>query len=297
MIFDTAFWVALNSCLVLGLVHGVNPCGHSWIVLAPFIAGDTSGKRVAFLTASFFGGTALACLLIGLTLGAFSGWLLPYMGSWMDLLTNGIIVLIGTVLLIKPALLHSHDHNHDHDHSHEHDHALNHEDYQCEKSIHAHADGSRPADHSLHSHPNASRHHNTSGHHDHHSSHNTHRSHHHAEPCHSCACHAPSAGSATATGVKATGLFTFGFFNMIVPCPTAAVMYGYAVQSGSPLTSTLIFGAYAAGTGLSLAVVVWAIFRFTGLLKKMDNHRLEAGVMRVIGLLTMAVGIYGFFSS
>ncbi|XPV76467.1 MAG: sulfite exporter TauE/SafE family protein [Desulfovibrio sp.] len=249
MILDTAFWVAFNSSLILGLVHGINPCGHSWIVLAPFVAGDENGKKVAFMTAAFVGGTTLACLAIGMTLGAFSNWLAPYLMGWSDYLTNGIVIAIGGVLLVKPALLHSHDHDHDHDHDHEHDH-----------------------------------------------------DHDHGHTCHGGCSHrhgasvAAESGVVRATGMKAWGLFTLGFINMIVPCPTVAIMYSYAVQSGSATEATLVFGSYALGTALSLSLVIYIIFKFTAMMKKLNDHRIENMVMRSIGLLTLAVGVYGLWS-
>lgn len=46
----------------------------------------------------------------------------------------------------------------------------------------------------------------------------------------------------------AGGLFVVGFVNMIVPCPTAAVMYGYAINSGSMVTAIAVFGVYAIST-------------------------------------------------
>lgn len=77
MEFDAMFWVALQSSLFLGIIHGINPCGHSWLVIAPFVVGDSNGKRAFTLTSSFLAGTALACLFIGLTLGAVSMSLPP----------------------------------------------------------------------------------------------------------------------------------------------------------------------------------------------------------------------------
>ena len=30
------FVVALQASIMLGLLHGISPCGHSWPILAPF---------------------------------------------------------------------------------------------------------------------------------------------------------------------------------------------------------------------------------------------------------------------
>jgi nickel/cobalt exporter len=241
MFDDSLFLVAMQSALALGFIHGVNPCGHSWLVLAPFVAGDASGRRVSGLTLAFILGTSLACLLLGLTLGAVSQWVSPRLGTGLDLVVNGALVLLGLGLLWKPHLLHSHGHGHDHcpDHGHEHGH-----------------------EHDGHDHD----------HHDHHHDH-----------------HQP----ATARRTTLAGLFSIGFVNMIIPCPTVAIMYSYGVNSASPAKATAVFGVYALGTALTLAGVIWAIFRITGLMRKLQKDWVEPAIMRGAGLLTVVFGLYG----
>lgn len=39
------FWVALQASIVLGLLHGISPCGHSWPILATFCLTATSIQR------------------------------------------------------------------------------------------------------------------------------------------------------------------------------------------------------------------------------------------------------------
>ncbi len=112
---ETLFLAALQSSFLLGLIHGINPCGHSWLVLAPFVAGEKRGQRVAFLTLSFVGGTTAACLVLGATLGSVSAILSPGAGWWVDLLTSLVLLMLGAALLYKPELLHSHDHDHHHE--------------------------------------------------------------------------------------------------------------------------------------------------------------------------------------
>jgi nickel/cobalt exporter len=34
------FIVALQTSVVLGLLHGLSPCEHSWPILAPFAVGS-----------------------------------------------------------------------------------------------------------------------------------------------------------------------------------------------------------------------------------------------------------------
>ncbi len=249
---DTLFLVALQSSMFLGLIHGINPCGHSWLVLAPFVAGDHSGRRVGILTASFIAGTSLGCLAIGLILGLLSTGLPDSIRTLTDLVTGGIIVVLGIILLAKPHLLHSHDHDHDEDGHHHH-----HDCHDCHDHTHEH--------HHDHAHEH---------HHDHHK-------------------HLPL----SARRSTAWGLGTLGFINMIVPCPTVAIMYSYALNSGNAIKSVAVFGIYAIGTGIALAGVIFAIFKITGLMRRLQRPWVEPAIMRTAGLLTVAFGTYSLYGN
>lgn len=120
MTFDNLLLYTLQSSLVLGLLHGISPCGHSWLILAPFVAGETKGGRVAGLTFSFLAGTTISCVLIGMSLGTLSGIIPASMIKWLEYGTTTLIVFLGTAMIIKPELLHNHDHEHNHDPDHEH---------------------------------------------------------------------------------------------------------------------------------------------------------------------------------
>ncbi len=112
MEYDSFFWMAMQSSLVLGLIHGINPCGHSWLVLAPFVTGKKDGRQVSFLTIAFLGGTAAACIALGASLGAISQIIPPNLQWWVEVSTGLALAAIGIVLIIKPSILHSHDHDH-----------------------------------------------------------------------------------------------------------------------------------------------------------------------------------------
>jgi len=240
MEFDAFFWVAAQSSLMLGLVHGINPCGHSWLVLAPFVVGKADGGRAFVLTAAFLGGTTLACLAIGLSLGAASMALPPETAGVVNMATAAIIIVLGLVLLVKPSLLHSHDHERGHEHEHEHEYEHEHE--------HRHERGPALA--------------------------------------------FSSAGFARTGAVTAFGLFSFGFVNMIVPCPTVAIMYSYALESGDWLKSALVFGIYAVATAVAVGGVIFLLRRAADFVKRMEKPWLEAAVMRFAGLLTIGFGVY-----
>ncbi|BCS88765.1 sulfite exporter TauE/SafE family protein [Pseudodesulfovibrio sediminis] len=260
MELDSIFWVALQSSLVLGLVHGINPCGHSWLVLAPFVYGEKQGRRVFSLTSAFIMGTTLGCLIIGLTLGSISLAIPASLTFYVDLATFVILMALGSILIVKPSLLHNHDHDHDHDHAHGHDHTHDHQ------------------------------HHDSHDHHDHEHHHDDHE-HDHAACAH---CHGTPSKTKTIT---LWGLFSIGFINMIVPCPTVAIMYTYALDSGSVFKGTMVFASYALGTAIALAGVIYAIYKATSFVRALKQEWIEPMVMRTAGALTIAFGAYSLYLS
>ena len=258
MEFDSIFWVAMQSSLFLGLIHGINPCGHSWLVLAPFVYGEKNGKRVFSLTSAFILGTTLACLIIGLTLGSISLTIPDSLTYIVDIITVVILVLLGAILIVKPELLHSHDHDHSHGH---HDHS------------HGHHDHSHDHDHS----------------HEHDHGHD-HSGHEHAHGC-GCSC---SHGKLNLRSVTFWGLFSIGFVNMIVPCPTVAIMYKYALDSGSVFKGTAVFASYALGTAIALAAVIYAIYRAASFVRALEQDWVEPLVMRTAGMMTIGFAVYSY---
>lgn len=227
MEFDSLFWVAFQSSLVLGLIHGINPCGHSWLVLTPFVVGNKPGKQVSLLTISFISGTAVACLALGASLGAISLLIPPNLQWHIEVATGFILICLGLILIIKPNLLHNHDHEHDNG--------------KCNGEHHCH---------------------------------------------HSCGNHqhGPVKKKSKTTGLL---LFGVGFVNMIIPCPTVAIMYGYAIESGSILNATLVFAAYAFTTGIAVGGVIFAIVKIADLLRTLQQDWVEVVIMRTAGFVTI----------
>lgn len=233
MQFDSLFMAALQSSLVLGLIHGVNPCGHSWLILAPFITGNKPGNQVALLTFSFIGGTAMACLALGASLGAISLLIPSHLQWFVEVGTGIILIVLGVILIIKPNMLHQHDHNHEH----------------------AHHDEKLEGQHCKHGH-------------------------------HSCNHHEKN-GISWKYKTSGVILFGIGFVNMIIPCPTVAIMYGYALKSGNVLNTTSVFAVYALTTGLAVSGVIYTIYRISTLLKTLRQNWIETAIMRTVGLVTV----------
>lgn len=229
--FDKLFWLAFQSSFLLGLVHGVSPCGHSWVVLAPFAVSTQEGKKVAWLTAAFLVGVALACLLLGSALGAVSRLIPASFSWWLEAAVSLVLILLGLALLIKPRLLRHHDEEH---------------------GAHEHGPGS----------------------------------------C--CCAQGKECGLAPVGRRRLTGtaLFTIGFVNMIIPCPTVAIMYSYALDSASSLKAGLVFSVYAMGTALAVGGMIFAIHKVTTFLKMLCQDWIEPAVVRAAGMMTLFFGLY-----
>lgn len=249
---------ALQSSFMLGLLHGVNPCGHSWLVLAPFVAGERQGQRVFLLTIAFLLGTAIACVVLGATLGAISQVMPASLGTWVEGATSVVLIIIGLLLLYNPHIIHRHDHDH------------------------AHHD---ERDHDEHDH----QHHNDHAHHRH-------------PPYHTNAhnlswIHRKIKEFTGSRKMLPVALFGIGFVNMIIPCPTAAVMYSYALNSGSVLTATLVFTSYAVSTALAVGAVIYCMFRVTSMASSLQKEWMEPLIMRTAGVVIVIFSGYSVYSS
>jgi nickel/cobalt exporter len=92
-------------------------------------------------------------------------------------------------------------------------------------------------------------------------------------------------------------LFGIGFVNMIIPCPTAAVMYGYALNAGSMLTATLVFGTYAVSTALAVGAVIFVIFKATSIAGSLQKEWVEPFIMRLAGGVIIIFSVYGLYQT
>lgn len=246
MEIETLLLAAIQSSFLLGLLHGVNPCGHSWLVLAPFVSGEKNGSRVTVLTVMFLAGTAAACLVLGASLGAVSQIIPASMGTWIEAVTSVVLIIIGLLLLYDPHILHSHDHDHRHNHEHTHAHGCNHL-----HNDHFHDDGLSIIGRIKRLTKNKK--------------------------------------------LLPPALFAVGFINMIVPCPTAAVMYTYALSAGSILNATVVFGTYAISTAIAVGAVIYLIYRATQMAHSLQKDWVEPFIMRSAGIIIIVFSGYGMY--
>lgn len=250
---ETFLLAAIQSSFLLGLLHGVNPCGHSWLVLAPFVTGEKRGSQVSLLTAMFLGGTAVACLFIGASLGAVSQIIPASMGNWVEVITSVILIIIGLLLLYDPHLLHNHDHDHDHEHEHH--------EHEYSNSCHC--------SHEHHDHPHS----------------------------HDQSVMGRIKHLTRNKKLLPPVLFVIGFVNMIVPCPTAAVMYTYALSAGSVWNATVVFGAYAVSTAIAVGAVIYLIFRAKKMAHSLQKDWVEPFIMRFAGVIIIVFSGYGMYQA
>jgi nickel/cobalt exporter len=88
------------------------------------------------------------------------------------------------------------------------------------------------------------------------------------------------------------GMFSIGFINMIIPCPTAGVMYTYALVSKSIAVGTTIFLAYALATALVLLIITYSLGKATLFFKKLGQEKYEVLLTRISGMMIAAFGVY-----
>ncbi len=250
MEIETILFAAVQSSFLLGLLHGINPCGHSWLVLAPFVTGERDGKRVMLLTVAFLSGTALACLILGAGLGAISQVIPESIGVWVETGTSLILIALGALLLYNPHILHHHD---NHDHHHCHGHSCTH-DHGHDHSSEMHREEKKGLFRQLH-HLTAKR------------------------------------------ELLPFALFGIGFVNMIVPCPTAALMYGYALNAGNSLAATIVFASYALSTAIAVGGVIYLIFKATEKATALQKDWVEPFIMRSAGVVIIIFSLAGLYNT
>ncbi|MBW1823152.1 MAG: sulfite exporter TauE/SafE family protein, partial [Deltaproteobacteria bacterium] len=103
------FIVALQASIMLGLLHGISPCGHSWPILAPFCITAKGMKKCINVWFFFCLGTTIACAFLGVIFGAL-GSIIPHTWDiYFGMGTAGILVILGIVVIFKPHWLHFED--------------------------------------------------------------------------------------------------------------------------------------------------------------------------------------------
>ncbi len=97
LLFLAIFW---------GLLHGLTPHGHSWLVLLPFAMGGMKTKTMLRVAAFFCLGMILTALAGGLILG----WLIEHVPStlhrYIEAAMGVLLVISGILFLARPLTIH-----------------------------------------------------------------------------------------------------------------------------------------------------------------------------------------------
>jgi len=226
------FVVALQASIMLGLLHGISPCGHSWPILAPFCITAKGMRKCINVWFFFCLGTTLACVLLGVVFGALGSFIPHSWDIYFGMGTAGILVILGIVVIFKPHWLHFEDE--------EEEEALKEvlDSESTEKAMQF-TTNKRKFKHGIY-----------------------------------------------------WGMFSIGFINMIIPCPTAGVMYTYALVSKSIPVGTTIFLAYALATSLVLLIITYSLGKATLFFKNLGQEKYEVLITRISGALIAAFGVY-----
>ena len=224
------FIVALQASIVLGLLHGISPCGHSWPILAPFCITAKSMRKCINVWFFFCLGTTIACIVLGVIFGMLGSFIPPSWDIYFGVGTAGILVILGIVVIFKPHWLHFEDEE---------------EEEVLKKSLDS------------------------------------------AEQ----ALQFTTSKRRFKHGIY-WGMFSIGFINMIIPCPTAAVMYTYALVAKSIPVGTTIFLAYALATSLVLLIITYFLGKATLFFKKLGQEKYEVLITRISGALIAGFGVY-----
>jgi len=225
-----SFIVALQASIVLGLLHGISPCGHSWPMLAPFCITAKGMRKCINVWFFFCLGTTVACLVLGVIFGMLGSFIPPSWDIYFGIGTAGILVVLGIVVIFKPHWLHFEDEE---------------EEEVLKKSLDS------------------------------------------AEQ----ALQFTTSKRRFKHGIY-WGMFSIGFVNMIIPCPTAAVMYTYALVAKSVPVGTTIFLAYALATSLVLLIITYSLGKATLFFKKLGQEKYEVLITRISGAFIAGFGVY-----
>ena len=224
------FIVALQASIVLGLLHGISPCGHSWPMLAPFCITAKSMRKCINVWFFFCLGTTVACLVLGVIFGMLGSFIPPSWDIYFGIGTACILVVLGVVIIFKPHWLHF-------------------EDEEEEEALKKSLDSTEQA------------------------------------------LQFTTSKRRFKHGIY-WGMFSIGFINMIIPCPTAAVMYTYALVAKSVPVGTTIFLAYALATSFVLLIITYSLGKATLFFKKLGQEKYEVLITRISGVFIAGFGVY-----
>ncbi len=92
--------------IMVGILHGLTPHGHSWLVLLPFALGGVRARVMLRFALAF----SLGMLLAAAAAGAFIGFLTSKIpDEWhhgLEFVLGGVLAVVGLLFLVRPLSVH-----------------------------------------------------------------------------------------------------------------------------------------------------------------------------------------------
>ena len=116
-------WLYIPSAILLGALHGLEP-GHSKTMMAAFIVAihGTVKQAIMLGLAATVSHTLVVWLIALGGLYVSNQLTATHVEPWIQLLSGGIVLIMGSWMIWRTQRSHAHHHHHSHDHDHDHDH-------------------------------------------------------------------------------------------------------------------------------------------------------------------------------
>lgn len=225
--------VYLPSAIALGALHALEP-GHAKTLTAAYLIGIKGTKWDAVLlglsVAITHSAVVVALAAAGVLVGRES--FTADAMYWLQVASGGIVVLLGSWLLLRrfrqlrASSPPPHDHDHDHDHVHSHDHGPD------------------------HNHD-----------HDHDHDHHHHHDHDHLSDDEHARAHAATIPDYAKRGERPSSaqIIAFGAAGGMIPCPASITVMLLAVSLGEQAKGLLLVAGFSLGLAITLVAVGLAV--------------------------------------
>jgi cytochrome c biogenesis protein CcdA len=98
--------VPLLGAILWGILHGLTPHGHSWLVLLPFALGGVDARGMLRLALAYGLGMLLVAVAVGALLGTLARAVPEAWHHGIEIGVGGVLVLMGLVFMFRPASVH-----------------------------------------------------------------------------------------------------------------------------------------------------------------------------------------------
>jgi ABC-type nickel/cobalt efflux system permease component RcnA len=104
-------WTQNNLVLLLlmipwGVLHGLTPHGHSWLVMLPFVLGGLDFRGIMRLSTAYCLGMLLTAVVTGALLGLVTSAIPEAWSHGVEVATSGLLILVGLIFMFRPLSIH-----------------------------------------------------------------------------------------------------------------------------------------------------------------------------------------------